>query len=44
MNSLALDRLVRYAPFLAAATASFLMLAHGLHFGPLDEIGPGPPS
>lgn len=44
MNSLLLDRLVRYVPFAVAASASILMLAHGLHLGPLDEVGPGPPN
>jgi hypothetical protein len=44
MNSLVVERLIRYAPFVVAASASFLMLAHGLHFGPLDEVGMGPPN
>ena len=44
MNSLLLERMIRYAPFAVAASASFLMLLHGLHLGPLDEVGMGPPN
>ena len=51
MNYLLLQRFVQYAPFVVAATASLVLLAHGLHFGPLRrhrprwtklELHPGP--
>jgi hypothetical protein len=44
MNNLLLQRLVEYAPFVVAASASLLMLAHGLHLGALEELGPGGPN
>jgi len=44
MNSVLLQSLVRYAPFVVAATASLFALAHGVHFGALDELGPGGPN
>ncbi len=44
MNYLTLQRFVQYAPFVVAATASMFLLAHGLHIGVLDEIGPGAPN
>jgi hypothetical protein len=44
MNYLHLQRFVQYAPFVVAATASLVLLAHGLHLGVLDELGPGGPN
>jgi hypothetical protein len=44
MNYVLLQRFVRYAPFVVAATSSLFLLAHGLHLGPLDDLGPGPPN
>ena len=43
MNYVLLQRFGRYAPFAVAAASSLFLLAHGLHLGPLDIIGPGPP-
>jgi hypothetical protein len=44
MNYLLLQRFVRYAPFVVAATGSLFLLAHGLHLSVLDDLGPGSPN
>ena len=44
MNSLLLYNLGRVAPFVVVAASAALLLAHGVHLGVFDELGPGGPN